>query len=109
MIDYVSYWVGSATYHTWIIIVQGDTVTAEDGGLSNLAAILAAVNDPNPIYDWWINGTYTAVTKYDVWVDDIKVTSDNKDNICGDEGTQATFDPETNERPFMQVQQEVSA
>ena len=85
-------------YHMSEVIVENDVISAKQSGFSDLSTILSNINDPNSIDDWWINGTYTAdtaVTEYDVWVGDIQVTSDNKDNICGDEGAQAVFDPET--------------
>ena len=97
LIDYFD--VDANGYHMWEVIVENDVISVMDSGYANLAGILFAVNNPNQIYDWWINGTYTAdtaVTEYDVWVSGTQVTSANKDNILDDSGTPtATYDPDT--------------
>lgn len=50
-------------YHMWIVSFENDVISAMEGGYSDLDTILYSINDPNPIYDWWINGTYTADTE----------------------------------------------
>ena len=57
LIDYFD--VDANGYHMWEVIVENDVISVMDSGYANLAGILFAVNNPNQIYDWWINGTYT--------------------------------------------------
>lgn len=37
--------------------------TVDGGYAADLDTILSSINNPNRIYDWWINGTYTADTE----------------------------------------------
>lgn len=57
LIDY-RYEDGGTFYHTWIVTIQDNAVTAVDGGSGDLNSILYAVN--NPVFDWWVNGSYSA-------------------------------------------------
>lgn len=49
-------------YHTWIINTENDNIAAYNGGYdTSLESLLWTVENGLEYWDWWINGTYTAI------------------------------------------------
>ena len=50
------------SYHMWIINTENDNIAAYPGGYdTSLESLLWAVENTSEYYDWWVNGTYTAI------------------------------------------------